>query len=72
VIIKSAFPLGQRVEDGCVVRPRNYRRFLQVRPIEALVGASWIDDDAHCRLIDLRQSFVPGLVPAMGDRSLSA
>lgn len=62
--------LGQRVEDGCVVLPRNYRRFLQMRLIEALVGASWIDDDAHCRLIDLRQGFVPGLLPAMGDRVL--
>jgi hypothetical protein len=38
------FSLDQRVENRGVVTPWDDRRFLEMSPVEALVGSSWIDD----------------------------
>jgi len=62
----------KRVEDRRVVGPRDDRRFLKMSPVEAFIGASRIDDDAHAGLIDHSDSPVFRLVSAMRDRRLAA
>jgi hypothetical protein len=65
------FALDQGVEDRGVVAPGDDRRFLEMGPIEALVGTTRIDDDADARLIDRRDRPVFRLVAAMCDRCLA-
>jgi hypothetical protein len=52
------FAFRQGVEDGRIIGPDDDRRRSQMRPGEPLVGAARIEDDAHARLVDLRQGLV--------------
>ena len=65
------FALDHRVEDRGIVASLDDRRFLEMSPVEALVGSSKIDDNVHTGLIDRRKGFVFRFVAAMRNRRLA-
>ena len=66
------FALDEGIEDRGVVAPLNDRRFLEMSPVEALVGPSRIDDHLYAALVDRRDRFIFLFVATARDRRLAA